>query len=208
MRLHHLELSAFGPYAGTERIDMDALTSSGLFLLEGPTGAGKSTILDAITFALYGRTSGGTSSDDRLHSDFAPPSLAPRVVLDLSVGAERLRITRTPQHERPKKTGTGTTTEAMSVHLEREEDGTWVSLSSNKREVGEMLTERIGLSADQFTQVVLLPQGEFATFLKADDDARRAWSWNSPWGASTSGSPARRSMSGPRSPAPAPPRRP
>ena len=174
MRLHHLEITAFGPYAGTERIDMDALTSSGLFLLEVPTGAGKSTILDAITFALYGRTSGGTSSDDRLRSHFAAPGVAPRVVLDLSVGGERLRITRSPQHERPKKSGTGTTTEAMSVHLQREEAGSWVSLSSNKREVGEMLTERIGLSADQFTQVVLLPQGEFATFLKADDDARRA----------------------------------
>ena len=73
MRLHSLEITAFGPYAGTEVIDMDRLTASGLFLLEGPTGAGKSTILDAITFALYGRTSGGDSSTDRLHSDFAAP---------------------------------------------------------------------------------------------------------------------------------------
>ena len=77
MRLHHLTITAFGPYAGTESIDMDALTASGLFLLEGPTGAGKSTILDAITFALYDRTSGDTSHDDRLHSDFADPALEP-----------------------------------------------------------------------------------------------------------------------------------
>lgn len=173
MRLHSLEITAFGPYAGTEVIDMDRLTSSGLFLLEGPTGAGKSTILDAITFALYGRTAGGDSSADRLHSHFAEAGTTPCVVLDLSVGNERLRVRRTPEHERPKLRGDGTTVEKSSVHLERLADGGWVSLSSAKDEVGSILSERIGLTADQFTQVVLLPQGEFATFLRASDDARR-----------------------------------
>jgi hypothetical protein len=173
MRLHSLEITAFGPYAGTEVIDMDRLTSSGLFLLEGPTGAGKSTILDAITFALYGRTAGGDSSADRLHSHFAEAGTTPCVLLDLSVGNERLRVRRTPEHERPKLRGDGTTIEKSSVHLERLADGGWVSLSSAKDEVGSILSARIGLTADQFTQVVLLPQGEFATFLRASDDARR-----------------------------------
>ncbi|MDA8434734.1 MAG: SMC family ATPase, partial [Actinomycetales bacterium] len=174
MRLHSLEITAFGPYAGTESIDLDALTASGLFLLEGPTGAGKSTILDAVTFALYGSTASKGTSDDRLHSDFADPGTTPSVTLDFSVGGERLRVRRTPQHERPRRRGEGVTTEAMSVHLERHEGGTWTSVSSNKAEVGTVLGERIGLTAEQFTQVVLLPQGEFATFLKSDDDARRA----------------------------------
>ena len=173
MRLHSLEITAFGPYAGTEVIDMDRLTASGLFLLEGPTGAGKSTILDAITFALYGRTSGGDSSTDRLHSDFAAPGTTPSVVLDFTVGGARLRVRRTPEHERPKQRGDGMMKAASSVHLERFEDGDWASLTSNKAEAGTILTELIGLNADQFTQVVLLPQGEFATFLRASDDARR-----------------------------------
>ncbi len=173
MRLHALELTAFGPYAGTESIDLDALTASGLFLLEGPTGAGKSTILDAVTFALYGSTASTGTSDDRLHSDFADPGTTPSVTLDLSVGGERLRVRRTPQHERPRRRGEGVTTEAMSVHLERHQGGTWTSVSSNKAEVGAVLGERIGLTREQFTQVALLPQGEFATFLRADDDARR-----------------------------------
>jgi exonuclease SbcC len=174
MRLHALTMTAFGPYAGVEQIDLDRLTGSGLFLLEGPTGAGKSTVLDAITFALYGRTTAGASSADRLHSHFAPSGLRPEVVLELSIAGERLRLTRSPEHRRAKKRGEGFTTEAMRVHLERYVSGAWQSLSSNKAEVAELIHDRIGLSADQFTQVVLLPQGEFATFLRAKDDERRA----------------------------------
>ncbi len=123
MRLHSLELTAFGPYPGTETIDMDRLTASGLFLLEGPTGAGKSTILDAITFALYGGVAGDDASDDRLHSHFADPATTPSVTLDFSVGAERFRIRRVPAHERPRKRGEGTTIEKSTVHLERYEHG-------------------------------------------------------------------------------------
>jgi len=174
MRLHSLTMTAFGPYAGVEHIDLDRLTGSGLFLLEGPTGAGKSTVLDAITFALYGRTAAGASSADRLHSHFAPSGLRPEVVLVLSIAGERLRLTRSPEHRRAKKRGEGFTTEAMRVHLERHSDDAWQSLSSNKAEVAELIHDRIGLSADQFTQVVLLPQGEFATFLRAKDDERRS----------------------------------
>jgi exonuclease SbcC len=173
MRLHSLRITAFGPFAGTETIDMDALTASGLFLLEGPTGAGKSTILDAITFALYGATAGSESSTDRLRSHFAPPDAVPEVVLELSVGEERLRITRVPEHQRPKKRGDGFTVEKASVHLERLAGGAWESVSSHMQEANTEIRERVGLTPDQFTKVVLLPQGEFATFLRADDDVRR-----------------------------------
>ncbi|MFC6238111.1 AAA family ATPase [Longivirga aurantiaca] len=173
MRLHSVQITAFGPFAGTETIDMDALTASGLFLLEGPTGAGKSTILDAITFALYGATAGSESSTDRLRSHFAPPEAVPQVVLELSVGGERLRITRVPDHQRPKKRGEGFTAEKASVHLERLEAAGWTSVSSHVQEANTEIRNRVGLTPDQFTKVVLLPQGEFALFLRADDDTRR-----------------------------------
>ena len=174
MRLHRLELQAFGPFALPQRVDFDRLASGGLFLLEGPTGAGKTTVLDAITFALYGGLSGEDAGDDRLHSHFADPGLEPSVTLEFSVRGVRYVIARVPEHRRPKRRGTGYTTEAMQVHLRRSEGGGWASLSSNKAEVGDLIADIIGLSRSQFTQVMLLPQGEFARFLRCDDDARRA----------------------------------
>jgi exonuclease SbcC len=173
MRLHHLQITAIGPFAGTEDIDLDALAAGGLFLLEGPTGAGKSTVLDAIVFALYGQTASTESSSDRLRSHFAAPDATPQVVLELSVRGDRLRITRVPEHERPKKRGEGTTKEKARVHLERLESGSWVSVSSSHQEVGHVLEDSLGLTREQFTKVVLLPQNEFATFLRSDDDTRR-----------------------------------
>jgi len=173
MRLHTLQIQAFGPYATPQRIDFDLLASSGLFLLEGPTGAGKSTILDAITFALYGGLAGDESGEDRLRSHFAGPAAEPSAMLEFSLHGTRYRITRVPEHQRPKKRGEGFTTEASRVHLERLEARGWCSLSSNKAEAGEMITEAVGLNREQFTQVMLLPQGEFARFLRARDDDRR-----------------------------------
>jgi exonuclease SbcC len=174
MRLHSLSLTAFGPYAGTETMDLDRLTASGLFLLEGPTGAGKSTILDALTFALYGQTASDEASSDRLHSHFAAPDVTPSVTLEVSVGGQRLRVHRVPAHRRPKKRGTGVTEEKSTVRLERYEHGSWTHLEHSAQEVGQLLRDAIGLSRSQFTQVVLLPQGEFATFLRSSDDDRRA----------------------------------
>src|SRR5512133_912342 len=173
MRLHILEIQAFGPYAALHRIDFDRLAASGLFLLEGPTGAGKSTILDAITFALYGGLAGEEPGQDRLRSHFAGPAAEPSVTLEFSLHGARYRVTRVPEHRRPKRRGEGFTTEASRVHLERQEAGAWRSLTSNKAEAGEVITEAVGLSREQFTQVMLLPQGEFARFLRARDDDRR-----------------------------------
>ena len=174
MRLHRLELAAFGPFAGPQEIDFDRLAGAGLFLLEGPTGAGKSTVLDAITFALYGGLAGEDAGSDRLHSHFAPPEREPTVTLEFSVRGVRYLITRVPEYRRPKRRGDGYTTEAMRVHLRRRQDGHWVSLSANKAETGDLIADVVGLSRTQFTQVMLLPQGEFARFLRCDDDARRA----------------------------------
>src|SRR5580704_16148877 len=173
MRLHRLELAAFGPYARAQRIDFSRLSSSGLFLLEGPTGSGKTTILDAITFALYGGLAGDESAEDRLRSHFAAPDAEPSVTLEFSVRGVRHQVTRVPEHRRPKRRGDGFTTEPAHVHLERREGGRWVSLSAGKAEAGDMITELIGLNRAQFTQVMLLPQGQFAKFLQAADDERR-----------------------------------
>jgi DNA repair protein SbcC/Rad50 len=173
MRLSRLDVTAFGPYAGTQRIDFARLSSSGLFLLDGPTGAGKTTILDAITFALYGGLAGTGAAEDRLRSHFAPADAVPSVQLEFAVAGVTYRVSRAPEHQRPKKRGEGFTTEAAQVHLERREGAGWVSLTANKAEAGELITELIGLNRAQFTQVMLLPQGEFARFLQAADDERR-----------------------------------
>ncbi|MDT4893546.1 MAG: repair protein SbcC/Rad50 [Pseudonocardiales bacterium] len=171
MRLHLLEITAIGPFATTQSVDFDELSSSGLFLLDGPTGAGKTTVLDAITFALYGP--GDRGGDGRLHSDFAAAGVEPQVRLEFSMRGVRHRVTRSPEYERPKLRGGGTTKQAAQAHLERFEGDRWVSRSSNKAEIGLMLADEIGLTRDQFGQVVLLPQGEFARFLRSTDDERR-----------------------------------
>jgi exonuclease SbcC len=173
MRLHRLSLQAFGPFAARQEIDFDRLAQSQLFLLEGPTGAGKSTILDAITFALYGALAGHDTATDRLHSHFADPATAPEVTLEFSANGRRYRVTRSPEHERPKLRGDGMLKERPSAHLERLDDGQWATQATQAREAGVILAEVLGLTREQFTQVVLLPQGEFATFLRADDDERR-----------------------------------
>jgi len=174
VRLHSLQLEAFGPFVARQLIDFDRLAAGGLFLLEGPTGAGKSTVLDAITFALYGGLAGEDSGQDRLHSHFAAPGAEPSVTLEFSVRGVRYMITRVPEYRRPKRRGDGFTIEPARVHLRRLEAGAWVSISSNKAEAGDVIEDAIGLSRTQFTQVMLLPQGEFARFLRSDDDARRA----------------------------------
>jgi exonuclease SbcC len=174
MRLHTLEMQAFGPFATPQRIDFDRLAGGGVFLLEGPTGAGKTTVLDAITFALYGGLAGEDAGEDRLHSHFARPDVEPSVTMEFSLRGIRYRITRVPEHSRPKRRGQGFTTEAMRVHLERRDGQGWASMSANKAEVGDLIDQIVGLNRTQFTQVMLLPQGEFARFLRSDDDARRA----------------------------------
>jgi DNA repair protein SbcC/Rad50 len=174
MRLHALRLRAFGPYATEQAVDFDRLAHGGLFLLEGPTGAGKSTILDAVTFALYGGLASQDSADDRLRSHFAAPDTQTEVKLEFSLRGVRYKVTRGPEYRRPKKRGEGFTTEASHVHLQRREGTAWVSLSHNKAEAGEMIAEAVGLTREQFTQVMLLPQGEFARFLRSTDDIRRA----------------------------------
>ena len=136
MRLHRLRMSALGPYATEQVIDFGRLAQGGLFLLEGPTGAGKSTVLDAVTFALYGGLAGEDSADDRLRSHFAAPDARTEAELEWSLRGVRYRVTRSPEYRRPKKRGDGLTTEAARVHLQRRDGTAWVSVSANKAEAG------------------------------------------------------------------------
>ncbi|MDT0347395.1 SMC family ATPase [Streptomyces litchfieldiae] len=175
MRLHRLTLTAFGPFGGSQRIDFDRLSAAGLFLLHGPTGAGKTSILDAVCYALYASVPGARQgSAIALRSDHADPGTPTEVVLELTLGERRLEITRRPEQERRKRRGTGTTRDRARSLL-REHDaatGTWRALSHSHQEIGEELGRLLGMSRDQFCQVVLLPQGDFARFLRAGAEDR------------------------------------
>lgn len=172
MRVHALTISAFGPFAGTVSVDLDEVGRDGLFLLWGPTGAGKTTLLDAVVFALYGTVPGPRGQEKRLRSDHAAPGTRTEVGCEVTLGGERLRITRRPEQVRPKKRGAGTTTEQAMLRVQRLTDGGWEPVSTRIDEGSEHLRTRLGLSAEQFCQVVLLPQGDFARFLRAEPDDR------------------------------------
>jgi exonuclease SbcC len=174
MRLHRLRATAFGPFAGTVDVDVDALADAGLFLLTGPTGAGKSSVLDAVCFALYGAVPGARGTARRLRSDHAEAGVRPEVELEVSLAGRRLRIVRSPAWERPKKRGTGTTAEPARVVLSERVAGTWRPLSTRVDEAGHLLADLLGMTLTQFTQVALLPQGRFQAFLQAGADDRQA----------------------------------
>ncbi|WP_412169645.1 AAA family ATPase [Curtobacterium flaccumfaciens pv. flaccumfaciens] len=176
MYLHRLELRAIGPYPDLVTIDFAALAASGVFLLEGPTGSGKSTIIDAVVFALYGGLAGSDASSDRLHSQHADPAVEPFVELVFETGAGTYRVRRTPQYDRPKQRGTGTVKQQASVQLFRLAAPTDVAgepMSSRIPEVGVEIARIVGLDRAQFLQTVVLPQGEFARFLRSPGEDRR-----------------------------------
>ncbi|XVQ08677.1 AAA family ATPase [Spirillospora sp. CA-255316] len=173
MRLHRLEITAFGPFSGTEEIDFDALSDAGLFLIQGQTGAGKTSVLDAVCFALYGQVPGARNAVKGLRSDHAAASTAPRVELEVTIRGRRLRIRRSPAWDRPKLRGSGTTQEKAKVLLEELEHGDWIALSTRLDEAGDQIGQLLGMTAAQFCQVAMLPQGEFASFLRAGAEERR-----------------------------------
>ncbi|WP_017936319.1 AAA family ATPase [Nocardioides sp. Iso805N] len=173
MRLHHLEITAFGPFAETVTVDLDRLSSAGLFLLSGPTGAGKTSVLDAICFALYGDVPGDRASAKRLRCDQAAPGVAPRVVLEATLAGRRFRIGRSPAWDRPKKRGTGSTTEQAAVVVQEQRADGWTTHTTRLDEAGHLITDLLGMTLTQFTQVALLPQGRFQSFLRARSEERK-----------------------------------
>ena len=174
MRPHRLWITAFGSFPGDEEVDFDALTEAGLFLIHGPTGAGKTTVLDALCYALYGRVPGKRDSAKSLRCDHAPAGRGPSVALEVTVRGRRLKITRSPSWQRPKLRGTGTTRENEKALLqELNASGEWIGLTTRVDEAGELIGTLLGMNADQFFQVAMLPQGDFSKFLRADGEDRR-----------------------------------
>ncbi|MFF3064632.1 AAA family ATPase [Oerskovia sp. NPDC057915] len=188
MHLHTLTLQAIGPFAGRHVIDFAELATSGIFLLEGPTGAGKSTIIDAVVFALYGKVASEAASEDRLRSAYAAPDVESSVDLVFETGSGVYRVRRTPEFQRAKKRGTGTTTQQAGVRLWRlagadqavpapgadADDVPGELLSTRLDEAGLEIQRAVGLDRRQFVQTIVLPQGEFANFLRADPEHRRS----------------------------------
>ena len=173
MRLHRLDLSAFLAFPGTETVDFDRLGESGLFLVHGRTGAGKTSLLDAVCFAFYGEVPGAREDGASLRSDHAAPQTVTEVVLEATLRGRRLRITRAPEQARPKRRGAGTTTEAHRISVVAlGEDGSEQVLATRHDDARRELGDLLGMTKEQFCQVVLLPQGGFARFLHARSDER------------------------------------
>lgn len=172
MRLHRLRASAFGPFAGTVELDLETIGEGGLYLIHGPTGSGKTSLLDAICFALYAGVPGDRQSTS-LRSQHAAVDVPTEVELELTLAGRRLRVVRHPAHERPKRRGSGTTTEPAGVRLEERESSGWRTLSTRIDETAQFLDDLLGMGLEQFRRVVMLPQGDFAAFLRASDEQRR-----------------------------------
>ncbi len=176
MRPIKLTMTAFGPFATTEIIEFDKLGDNPLFLINGPTGSGKTTILDGICFALYGSTTGNERDARQMRCDHSAPDTLTEVELIFSLNERRYRITRQPDQEKPKTRGEGFTNHGASAELLHiGADGAEQLLVARKvGEANETIQTLTGLNADQFRQVMVLPQGKFRELLMANSRDREA----------------------------------
>ena len=170
MRPLNLIMSAFGPYAGEETIDFEKLGTSGLYLITGDTGAGKTTIFDAITFALYGEASGSSRESSMLRSKYADPDRPTFVTLTFAYAGKQYTVTRKPEYERAKSRGTGTTKQAAEAELICP-DGRRVT---KQREVTAAIQNILGIDRNQFSQIAMIAQGDFLRLLLAETKDRQA----------------------------------
>ncbi|WP_194762846.1 AAA family ATPase [Microbacterium sp. UFMG61] len=174
MQLHRLQVEGFGPFRERQVVDFDEFADDGIFLIAGRTGAGKSSILDAVCFALYGGVPRYEGGEKRLRSDHCEPDDVTEVVVEFSTSAGRYRVTRSPDYERPKKRGGGTTVQSAAVQLDMLVGGEWVGVAAREREAAHELDEILQLSREQFLQVILLAQNRFSEFLLAGSRDRQA----------------------------------
>ena len=168
-----LVMSAFGPYAGETTVDFSVFGETGIFLIAGDTGAGKTTIFDAISFALYGEASGGKErrKSKSFRSDYAAARTETYVELSFRHKDETWCIRRNPEYERPKLSGEGTTTQTANAKLTNLDTG---EIIEGLRDVNDKVYELMGLTQDQFTQTVMIAQGDFLRILNASSDDRKA----------------------------------
>ena len=170
MRPITLTFQAFGSYPELVEVDFEALSRRGLFVVTGPTGTGKTTVFDAMAYALFGALPGGRVNDGEVRSHFAYPTTETYVAFTFEVDGERYTIRRTPRYERPKVKGEGTTLAPATATIQRDSDGE--SLATRVDECSKVAESLIGVNAKQFQRVVLLPQGKFTDFLIATDEDR------------------------------------
>ncbi|WP_105035776.1 AAA family ATPase [Cryobacterium aureum] len=174
MKIKRLRLAGFGPYKTEQIVDFERFDADGIFLITGKTGAGKSSILDAISFALYDQVPRFSDVAPRLRSDYCGPDDPTFVELDFSLRGREYRLRRSPAYERAKKNGTGTTTAAPTAVLQVLHGTEWRGIAAKPHAVGLELSAILPLKADQFLQVILLAQNRFQYFLLAKTDERRA----------------------------------
>jgi DNA repair protein SbcC/Rad50 len=167
MRPQTITISAFGPFAGETIIDLAAF-GNGLFLIAGPTGAGKTTVFDAITFALYGESSGGLRKPKMLRSDFASPHTETFVELAFTYRGQNYLIRRSPEYSRPKARGSGETLQPAKAELQLPDGQVLV----NPTRVNEKIIEIMGVTLNQFTQIAMIAQGDFLKLIQASTDER------------------------------------
>lgn len=174
MKPQKLVVQAFGPYAKIQKFDFNELGENQLFLIHGPTGGGKSTILDAISFALYGESSGNERDGESMRSDYAAPDLLTQITLEFKVGDRYYRIIRSPRQTRPKQNGEGaTTTQPKAEMFLINEHGTELDVIGSKiTAVNNEVRRILGFSSEQFRQVIMLPQGQFRDLLTSDSRKR------------------------------------
>lgn len=168
MKLLKLRLGGWGPYKDTQEIDFSPVSDGGLFLITGPTGAGKTTVFDAVTFALYGEVSGSVREKDSLRSDFAAPDCVTQVELTFLHRGETYRILRNPRYDRAKLRGEGMTTENENAEMHHGEE----LAAAGSQQVTEAVTELLGLDYRQFKQISMIAQGEFTKLLMATSKER------------------------------------
>ena len=168
MRPHKLTISAFGPYAGKTEIDFDKFGLQGLFLITGDTGAGKTTIFDAITYALFGEASGSSRDDSMFRSTYADPNVPTFVELQFEYGCKQYTVMRSPKQERPKTRGIGSTTQNAEASLTI---GNGAPITVLK-DVNAKLVEILGVNFSQYSQIAMIAQGQFRELLLADTKKR------------------------------------
>ncbi|MGI5976301.1 MAG: AAA family ATPase [Candidatus Limivicinus sp.] len=169
MRPLKLTMSAFGPYAGETAIDFSLLGSSGIYLICGDTGAGKTCIFDAISYALYGRASGEYRDASMLRSMYAAPETPTFVELEFLSAEKKYRVRRNPEYERPKTRGSGMTTEKADAELSLP-DG---RIITGVKDVNEYTEGILGINREQFLQIAMIAQGDFMKLLMADTEDRK-----------------------------------
>ena len=167
-----LTIEAFGPYRDSVTLDFSELQNHFIFLISGPTGAGKTSILDAMVYALYGEPSGEVRKTDAIRSDFAEPQHMTRVDFSFAIGEVQYRVERLPKQLVAKKRGTGMREQNASATVYEMKDGEWTVIATSAAAIRDTIQRIIGFRKDQFLQVVLLPQGEFRKLLVASTSER------------------------------------